>query len=568
MSKFPQSSIFEFYCDINRMDLTEYRKERAGAMPDEDALNRLAGYYDEIAYDAVNQIFIVEKDGKLNFVDESDMKPTPPLYDFCRLYPGFAVVRKGNQVGNLFFHEGLPEPASYRTVDIFEVKRGNYYGVETASGDMLLKCTYRFVKIYPGLILAQSDEGYLLFHTDGRRMFDDCFDEVDVSEMCLWDYIFVRKNDQWGVVHVCGHWIIPDIFRNKSDIINEHEWWWPGLFNCSLNGKRGLYDEQGKLIVPFEYDKIEICNEMYGPFPVKVTKDEKSGLVDRRGILVFPCVCDQITCISRLHFRIRQEGTDCIWRIPHAAYSHRSDGTDFTEPCMPMDSSCCDFFKTAWSLKNIGDHYYYTEDWMGNQRTEDVDEKEAIRWFLMCVVCGTYQCDTYFFQYMSEKFSDPSVKRNNELLSLFEFERIRKDRKVEKVNFDDSVNELSSAYTLAGVYFEGKTVRVNYSHAFELYNYCLDVIQRRYAPEFNTKFDVLTGILVQGSENINEGAMLVPDDDYQKCVLIAYRIGWMLHTGNGVEKDEEAGMELLSASQVDVNPYLGIPDENDDSPPF
>ena len=124
--KFPTSSTFEFYCNLNSMDLAEYRRERASSISDENALNQLAEYYDVITYDVVNQIFVVEKNGKINFIYASKVEFSPVLYDFCHLYPGFAVVRKGCRVGNLFFHEGLAEPVFYRTVDMFEVKRDNY----------------------------------------------------------------------------------------------------------------------------------------------------------------------------------------------------------------------------------------------------------------------------------------------------------------------------------------------------------------------------------------------------------------------------------------------------------
>jgi len=50
------------------MNLAAYRKERAGVVSDENALSQLAEYYDEITYDVVNQIFVVEKDGKFNFI--------------------------------------------------------------------------------------------------------------------------------------------------------------------------------------------------------------------------------------------------------------------------------------------------------------------------------------------------------------------------------------------------------------------------------------------------------------------------------------------------------------------
>ena len=195
---YPQSTICEFYCYRNRMSLDAYRKEGKGAVfgEHETALGWLAEVYDEITYDVYNRLFVVEKNGKYNFIFEADLLAfVPAIYDFYHIYPGFAVVRKGNQIGNLFFHEGLSEPASYRTANVFEVKRGGFFGVETATGDTLLACTFRFVKIYSEYILAQSDEGYSLYHLDGTKMFDDDY----FSDVCLTvmrnGFIFVQKNE-------------------------------------------------------------------------------------------------------------------------------------------------------------------------------------------------------------------------------------------------------------------------------------------------------------------------------------------------------------------------------------
>ena len=56
---------------------------------------------------------------------------------------------------------------SYREVNVFEVKRGNYFGVETAAGDTLLDCEYRFAKVYPDFILAALFVRWMLFGVMG-----------------------------------------------------------------------------------------------------------------------------------------------------------------------------------------------------------------------------------------------------------------------------------------------------------------------------------------------------------------------------------------------------------------
>jgi hypothetical protein len=460
-------------------------------------------------------VFVVEKNGKFNFIHELNVALSPVVYDFCYLYPGFAVVRKGSRAGNLFFHEGLSEPASYRTVHVFEVKRGKYYGVETAQGDTLLACQYPFVKVYPDFILTGSDGGFSLFHTDGRKMFDECFDDVDVSEKYR-EYVYVQKNEKWGVVHLRGHWIVPACFQSSCEISEMYDdFHHSRFFECSLNdlhcpfsARKGLYNMQGKLIIPFEY-KYEYRNYDWGyhvKFPAIVSKNGKYGMIDRRGTVIFPCVYDEIMNDGASdYYRIKKEGTDSIWHIPDVFELSETEFTSENYQLMD-DSSCFDFLRMPCPAMCFDD-----------------ENREKIRRALIGNVCSTKpfrnNC-AFLTEYLKEI--------NIELSSLFELERIREDRNVvilnnDTVQSDCYVKEFSSSYQLAGVYFEGKEVMVNYQNAFELYHYCLEDIIRM--------FDCIS------------------DEDYYKCIVIAYRIGWMLYTGNGTEMNRETGLRLISVSR-------------------
>ena len=525
--RFPKSSFFEFYCNEHRLTLSEYRNEKSNQKLDE-----LAEYYDDVTYDIVNQIFIVEKNRKLNFVYEAELEFPPVLYDFCHLYPGFAVVRKGNMAGNLFFHEGLSEPSSYRTVNVFEMKRGNCFGVETASGKTLLDCNYRFVKVYPDFILTISDEGFLLFHPDGRQIFEKCFEEVDLTTMHR-DYLYVQKDGQWGLVHVRGHWIVPALYRNRTKI----EIWDDDYFACSQDGKKGLYNRQGKLIIPFEYDKIDPLIFYWNLF--MVTQNEKVGLIDHLGTIIFPCIYDKITFLHRNCCRISQEGENNIWIIPDIP-----DLTEFTKlntPYQLVESSCHDFFKMSWLCKEIGDVYAGMNC---NLVSDGVDYKETIRWFLMYSILNNDLCNQYYKK-ISGKYKALSSPKSAELLSLFQLKVFRSGENEQEGYY------FSSSYKLAGIYFEGTEVITNYRYAFEVYTYC---IENRYMDDTNrhtATFETICDELIN-SISQDKPVNVFDDcwsDEYRQCALIAHRLGWMLYTGNGVEKDETMGMKLLNAAQ-------------------
>ena len=409
---YPQSTRFEFYCYRNSLNMDENRKKKRALGKDESALDWLAKNYDEITFDEYNQLFVVEKHGKLNFIFENDLYfffeldlPVHVVYDFCHLYPGFAVVRKGNRIGSIFFNEGISEPDSYRTVDIFEVKRDGFFGVETAKGDTLLACTYRFVKIYPEFILTLSNEGYSLFRPDGSKLFrGNYFSDVCLTKMRN-KFVYVQKDERWGVVHVAGHWCVPAFFENKDDI----SWMNISFFCCTINGKKGLYNEQGKLIIPFEYDEID-----YGmgwrAHPFLVTQNGKEGLIDCKGNIVFPCIYDEITCIGH-HYRVWKDGKDSLWDVSNLYDACESKPLQETETsCQLIDSSCFDFFKNPWFFEEIWYEYRrHTYD----DRTYKINIKEAKRWWSMYRVI-----DDEFFE-DDEDFEDDADMENDEDLDVF-----------------------------------------------------------------------------------------------------------------------------------------------------
>jgi hypothetical protein len=95
-----------------------------------------------------------------------------------------------------------------------------------------------------------------------------------------------------------------------------------------------------------------------------------------------------------------------------------------------MESSCYDFFQMQSSLWEIGAEYAQEEIDYGNPTPDDINEKEAIRWFLMGNLSESNYLYGYFgLEYLLEKLRHFSVRENDKLLTLFELYRtIKKNR--------------------------------------------------------------------------------------------------------------------------------------------
>ena len=179
------------------------------------------------------------------------------------------------------------------------------------------------------------------------------------------------------MVHVHGHWSVPAFFLNKDDITL----WDLSYFYCNLNGKKGLYNEQGKLIIPFEYDKIEY-GQGWRPHPFFVFKNGKEGLIDALGNLLFPCIYDEIRCIGT-RYRIWKDGKDSLWEISNIYDIPDLEPFLRTESsCQLIDSSCFDFYKIPGHLEEMRFEHSCKGTYYGKQ-TYRISENEAKRWSLM-----------------------------------------------------------------------------------------------------------------------------------------------------------------------------------------
>lgn len=92
-----------------------------------------------------------------------------------------------------------------------------------------------------------------------------------------------QKNGRWGLEDNDGNVIIP--FEYDEIKFAEKE-----TFNVRKNGKWGIINKAGIIIIPFEYEEIKIDKK--NNFNVK--KKGKWGIVNKAGVIIIPCEYDEI----------------------------------------------------------------------------------------------------------------------------------------------------------------------------------------------------------------------------------------------------------------------------------
>jgi len=111
------------------------------------------------------------------------------------------------------------------------------------------------------VVLIQTQEKtWLVFDAEGNSSPLDV-DEVRVFEPGWHGLTVVKKNGKSGVINTKGELVIPCEYDDVERIAWEEGT--VGFVGVALvkNGRRGVYDDSGKQVWPFEYDAVYTCSK-------------------------------------------------------------------------------------------------------------------------------------------------------------------------------------------------------------------------------------------------------------------------------------------------------------------
>jgi WG containing repeat len=136
----------------------------------------------------------------------------------------------------------------------------------------------------------KSDDGKFGFTNDGVWTIQPVYDEV--TEFYDGPYAFVKMKGKWGIINQQGKVIVPFEFSKISNLdVGQDQ-----LYAVVKDKRYGLLSLQsGKLIADCVYEKEFMFND--GIIPRQgnlsvVYKNKKAGLVNEKGIEIVPCIYD------------------------------------------------------------------------------------------------------------------------------------------------------------------------------------------------------------------------------------------------------------------------------------
>ena len=236
--------------------------------------------------DFYNGFAKVELDGKTGFINEDGEEVVPCKYDnACNFSEGFACVATEGLYG--FVNENGEEviPCKYDDANSFSeglarVSLNEKWGCINTKGEKIVPCKYDYIGkcIENGLLEVQLDNKMGFVDLNGKEVIS-CQYKTGTWKEFTDGYRPVKNMEgKWGVIDTTGRVVVPFKYDDAGDIEN-------GYTRVYLDGKYGLCNMEGKEIIPCEYDSI-YSPEEYG---IAVEGNGGTGYVNYEGKLIIPC---------------------------------------------------------------------------------------------------------------------------------------------------------------------------------------------------------------------------------------------------------------------------------------
>jgi hypothetical protein len=117
------------------------------------------------------------------------------------------------------------------------------------------------------------------------------------------NYFFALKNKKWGVVDLENKVIIPFEYEKIEQDFNHSIRETTG-FVAQKNGNLGVIDSLNRIIIPFEYDAFSgWCDEL--PCNNYAVKNKKFGIIDNNGKIIIPFKYDSIYLYTENQIKVK-----------------------------------------------------------------------------------------------------------------------------------------------------------------------------------------------------------------------------------------------------------------------
>lgn len=225
------------------------------------------------------------------FVDSYHQMAIPFSYDDAREFSeGMAAVKSGNKWGFIDSTGAVILPMQYTAVSDFResfatVTLNNKTGLVYETGALIMPIQYEYLSVpYFGASLVMIDGKFGVINVAGKILVPCIYERgYPIANY----FVRLQLNGKWGYVEFTKNKVaIPFNYDDAGEFQEIHDA--QGEYEVSLaavvqNGKCGFIDEQGKVVIPFEYDVAIPLPQFIMSTAAPVSKNKKRGYVDVNG---------------------------------------------------------------------------------------------------------------------------------------------------------------------------------------------------------------------------------------------------------------------------------------------
>lgn len=266
----------------------------------------LWGFYDTTGHKAIDFLYrtvsdfseglaVVNDDSdslivRYGYINKKNQVVIPAKYEFAMTFSeGYAVVKDYDRFGMIDHNGNMVMPCKYIGVSGMIDGRCFAFDAETELAAMfdnnmkqITKFKYNEIPYYSeGFYIARMGCHYTYLDKKGRERFG-VYEEMSG----FFDgYSMVKQNGKYGIINKKGKVILPIEYDNSGWRSMEY------IFSENLamvekNGHYGFVNKQGEIVIPLVYESAQHCTE--GLIPVQ--KEGVWGFIDKEGNEVSPFV--------------------------------------------------------------------------------------------------------------------------------------------------------------------------------------------------------------------------------------------------------------------------------------
>ncbi|BAV07179.1 WG containing repeat-containing protein [Filimonas lacunae] len=181
---------------------------------------------------------------------------------------------------------------------LFVAQQGDMYGlINVVSKEVVLPFEYSKIAVSREYIKVTKDDKYTFVGLNGKPVTKDWYSYLYVYD----DFAVAETNGRFGVIDLTGKILFPFEYDKLERISNNTDN--SSYFIARKNGKYGVLNREGNVVAPFEYD--DLTRIYYHPLLVATQKGRK-GLINMNGKVVLPLEYNAIT-VTEKSFLLKKE---------------------------------------------------------------------------------------------------------------------------------------------------------------------------------------------------------------------------------------------------------------------